>query len=851
MDATAADELLRTDTVRRALADIDVASVISDLPGLAGASQTNVPNLNWLLGLASWLADIDSEIAQTALLRISHFCLTRADAEREQRAAALVLLERVGNQPTIALARERALLAEIDIDDLPSVVQLDVARSRMTLAIPADGAVLGANHFQRDFWTLATNTDWLSVSASTSAGKSFIVRRWFGQRLTDAASFTGIYIVPTRALIDEVSRELRSALPTGVPVIQFPWDARAGESDREIYVLTQERLHLLLDRDPNLTAGLVFVDEAQKFGDDARGVLLQRTLDDISRRSGSTQVIFASPLSDNPELLLEAAPSQSRTASMTGHAVTVLQNLLWANQVRGRPTRWTLDLIDETDARRLGEFDLPARPTPDSKRLPYVAIALTGESGSSVVYANGAADAEKMAAQIADALPQPAALSPDITALIELSEHTVHRQYALGSVLRRGVAFHYGNMPQLLRSEIERLFREGEIRYLVCTSTLLEGVNLPCRNLFMRGPTRGRGNPLRAADFWNLAGRAGRWGKEFQGNVVCVDASVERVWKDPPRRRVRYPLVRATDTVLAQPQALLDYIAAGTPVGEGQGRPPLESVFSLLCSRVASGQPLANAPDFASTDAATIAALEQAVASALDPLDIPTSLILRHAGISPVSMQRLLDLFRSYTDKSDLAIALPESDDAVAGMVSALGRISKTIASPFGELGRTFMLALLIIQWMRGYPLARIIAGRIGYLQRNNRSFDLARVIRECMTDVEQHARFEAPKYLACYVDILRLHLDEEGLADDMAALPDMAMLLELGVSRTTELSLMTLGLSRSAAIAVGEFIAGDELDAEACIAWLRANDLESLAIPALIRREVAKALEGLDEPER
>lgn len=847
MEAAAADEFLRSDVIKRSLAGIEVASVIADLPGLADTPQVDTPNLNRLLGLASWLVDMDSERAQTAVLRIAHFCLTSADAEREQRAAAMVLLERVGNRPTVALAKNRALLAGIELEDLPTVMQLDVARSRIGLAVPAGDTSLGANQFQRDFWTLAAEADWLSVSASTSAGKSYIVRQWFDRSLTDAGEFTGIYVVPTRALIDEVSRELRAALPSSVAVIQFPWDARAEASNQEIYVLTQERLHLLLDRYPELTAQLVFVDEAQKFGDDSRGVLLQRTLDDVSRRSDATQVIFASPLSDNPELLLEAAPAGARVASMTGHAVTVLQNLLWVNQVPRKPTRWTVDLIRGDDSQRLGEFDLPARPVPASKRLPYVAIALTGEAGSSVVYANGAADAEKMAAQIADALPEPPAVAPDIAALIELSESTIHRQYALSTVLRRRVAFHYGNMPQLIRSEIERLFREGAIRYLVCTSTLLEGVNLPCQNLFMRGPTRGRGNPLRAADFWNLAGRAGRWGKEFQGNVVCVDASVERVWSDPPRQRVRYPLVRATDAVLANPQALLDYIAAGTPVGEGQGRPPLESVFSLLCARVAMGQPLAMVAGLASADASTTTAIEEAVTAALDPLDIPTTLIVRHAGISPVSMQRLLDLFRTYPTKSDLTIALPESDDAVTAMVSALGRIGKTIASPFGEGGRTFMLALLITQWMRGYPLARIIAERINYLQRTNRSYVLARVIRDCMNDVEQHARFEAPKYLACYVDVLRLHLSEEGLADDMAALPDVAMLLELGVSRTTELSLMTLGLSRSAAIAIGEFIAGDELTANECVTWLQASDLEALAIPALIRREVATALAEFD----
>ncbi len=88
--------------------------------------------------------------------------------------------------------------------------------------------------------------------------------------------------------------------------------------------------------------------------------------------------------------------------------------------------------------------------------------------------------------------------------------------------MRKQVAFHYGNIPQLVRSEVERLFSSGKLKYLICTSTLVEGVNLSCRNIFLRNPKRGKGNLMSREDFWNLAGRAGRWGKEFQGNIFAL-----------------------------------------------------------------------------------------------------------------------------------------------------------------------------------------------------------------------------------------------------------------------------------------------------------------------------------------
>jgi len=188
-----------------------------------------------------------------------------------------------------------------------------------------------------------------------------------------------------------------------------------------------------------------------------------------------------------------------------------------------------------------------------------VAHALSPGQGGNLVYANGPAAAER-AAQILASLESARNLAPDteLQSLSTLTQRVVHPKYLLASVLMQGVAFHYGNMPLLIRSEIERLFKAGKIRFLVCTPTLIEGVNLPARSIFMRGPEKGVGNPMSDIDFWNLAGRAGRQGMEFQGNVVCVDATDKRVWKSPPpTRRARYKIIRSLDEIVGARDAEL------------------------------------------------------------------------------------------------------------------------------------------------------------------------------------------------------------------------------------------------------------------------------------------------------
>lgn len=65
---------------------------------------------------------------------------------------------------------------------------------------------------------------------------------------------------------------------------------------------------------------------------------------------------------------------------------------------------------------------------------------------------------------------------------------------------------------------------------------------------------------------------------------------------------------------------------------------------------------------------------------------------------------------------------------------------------------------------------------------------------REAMQDVEQEAQFRAPKYLACYRDVLAHHLRQAYREPDTEQLPYVRMMLELGVSPDTHVSLMTLG---------------------------------------------------------
>jgi hypothetical protein len=524
----------------------------------------------------------------------------------------------------------------------------------------------------------------------------------------------------------------------------------------------------------------------------------------------------------------------------------VNQNLLWVSQVYGKPTLWAVEACIFEKMVEIGHISLPFRPTPASKRLTLVASVIGDPSGGNLVYVNGAADSEKAAHQLWDLQESAEVQDDELQGLIDLIKRYIHPKYALANTLRRGIAFHYGNMPLLIRTEIERLFKDGRIRFLVCTSTLIEGVNLPCKSIFVRGPQKGHGRPMTETDFWNLAGRAGRLGKEFQGNVICVDPRQSHIWKEPaPTKRSTYPIVPATDAVFVEFNEFLAYLARGTQDNVGPKKAEFDQLLSYLMTQYTEADGLSVSPGCLALSTDQRIELEQVLQQVVEGITLPMEIVYRNPGITPSAMQRLLKYFQEREKPvEDLLPVLPESEDAVQVYNNIFGRINSHLAPVFSSARRTYALAILVVNWMRGYSLSRLISNLIAYYQKKNQKYDLPDIIRQVMRDVEQVARFLAPRYVTCYIDILRYHLQQVDRADLLEQILDVNLWLEFGASQQTQLSMMGLGLSRASAVALSEYIVDDGLSEAGVLEKISYLDLESLSLPLPVRREV-KALIG------
>jgi superfamily II DNA/RNA helicase len=847
---------LVADGLREDLDQLTRHTVLAELDNLVPPTEDETTSFDWprLLLAGSILARSDQRSYQDAALRIATAAITLSNSNVIKDSGA-VLLGKLSNFRAVTLATERGFLTADIEGRLGIALRIEAQRREMDQAIlvESSGRWLQVNDFQQRFWNQAENCQWLSASAPTASGKTFLVLHWLIEQIRSSQMQVAVYLAPTRALVSEIEGHLNALLRAGsgievssLPIREMHDKARTG-GPRTILVLTQERLHLLANAlGAAFKIDLLVVDEAHKIGDNGRGVILQDAIERASRSNPSLKLVFISPATQNPEELLADAPEGAQTASFESDVPTVLQNVIVAQQMPRKSTLWKLSVRQHSSLLPLGVIQLGSSPSSLKKKLAFIAAA-AGERGGTLVYANRAADSEDIADLISQLIPEAPA-DPELVELADLTRKAVHPQYRLAPLVERGVAFHYGNMPSLIRLEVERLFRSGKIRFLVCTSTLIEGVNLSCRTIVLRGPRKGIGHPMEAHDFWNLAGRAGRWGDEFQGNIICIDPQDAQAWPHGVPERARFPIKRESDAVIEQGDSLADYLdrRATTDLTDFDDPNQFEQVASYLLATFLRQGSIAQSSLAKRHNPATIARLESSLANIATQIAISPDLAARHPGVSALGMQRLLNAFRNYAgDIENLLPAVVDSQDSYDRFVTIMRRINHYLFPAFMPDKIIPLHALIVVQWLKGFSLSRMIERNIEYHRRNGRSFKLPVLIRNTMELVEQIARFRAPKYLSAYVDVLNMHLAAIGREDLIEHDVDIGTQLEFGVSSRTLLSLIELGLSRVSAVALYEKIARDDLDKEGCIAWVRERDpeFEGMDIPAIILREVRTKL--------
>lgn len=320
------------------------------------------------------------------------------------------------------------------------------------------------------------------LSAPTSFGKSAILDALVASRRWD----NFVVIVPTVALIDEVRRRL-TAFSTSYCLVTHPTQP-TGE--RNIYILTQERF---LDLPTVPQVDFFMIDEFYKLCSTGTDVQRMSLLNIAWKqlRSTGAQYYLAGP---NVDRLAQSLDEGLRHSLFVSRYQTVAVDVEYRDNVA------------------------------DGQILDDMCQLWPELQGSTLVFVSAPSRAERVAVQVAGF---PAVLEPTSFArkVAEWLSINYHPEWRVVQALRSGVAIHTGPMPRSLQRVMIRLFGQGSVSVLVCTSTLIEGVNTSAKNVIVYDK-KINNKPIDYFTFSNVRGRAGRMSRHFLGRVIS--------YMDPP-----------------------------------------------------------------------------------------------------------------------------------------------------------------------------------------------------------------------------------------------------------------------------------------------------------------------------
>lgn len=311
------------------------------------------------------------------------------------------------------------------------------------------------------------------LSAPTSFGKSLVI-----DTIIATERFSNIAIVlPTIALIDETRKRL-SRFRDRYKIITH---STQSVSDKNIFVLTQERVMEIVNE---ADVDFFVIDEFYKIQptpqDQERSIILNQAFYKLLKKGG--QFYLLGPNIEN--INSKVFPENIEINFIKTDYKTVITE----------------------------KIKVPV-PTTDEDALLNLCIELTEPT---LIYCKSPKSANRVAKLLFDSGKFKTNQNND--SAIEWLEEEYHPLWFLPKALKYGIGIHHGKIPRAISQFAVKAFNEDKLQFLVCTSTLIEGVNTKAKNVIIFD-NKVANEKFDFFTFNNICGRSGRMFQYFIGRV--------------------------------------------------------------------------------------------------------------------------------------------------------------------------------------------------------------------------------------------------------------------------------------------------------------------------------------------
>ena len=402
------------------------------------------------------------------------------------------------------------------------------------------------------------------VSLPTSSGKTLIAQFRMLQALNQFEDRKGwvAYLAPSRALVNQVTRQLRRDFqPLGLvvervsPAMEIN-GIEAGvlresqdEAQFRILVATPEKFDLMLRQGWEEKIGrpltLVVVDEAHTLQEKERGLRLELLLATINRECRNAQFLLLTPFIQNAREVARWLGGQNSDDISLGvdwqpndRAIGIVSPAdAGAKNGRSRDYQLNFETVHTTrhsitldEAFSLGKEEALASSLSRARDVGTLA-AITArklkERGPVIAMHSRPDFVWKLAEKLK--LERANTPSEDVRFVQSYVTAELGAQFPLVDLLSHRIGVHHGGLPEEVRMLMEWLFEKGHLDVLAATTTLAQGVNFPVSGVVMAATQYPYGQDMPPEDFWNIAGRAGRVSQGQLGVVALVAKNASEV----------------------------------------------------------------------------------------------------------------------------------------------------------------------------------------------------------------------------------------------------------------------------------------------------------------------------------
>lgn len=410
------------------------------------------------------------------------------------------------------------------------------------------------------------------IQMPTSVGKTKAAEFVIRSSILSKRSNFAVIIAPFRALCQEIynsmsiqfSQDINIHLNLVSDVLQVDTDNIDYESNH-ILILTPEKFDHLLRHKPEMgnAIGLIIYDEGHLFDDKSRGAKYELLLSSLKQKlPEKAQVILISAVMPNTREIGEWLIGKDCTLIEARGLTPTNRSLAFASWNLRRFRRGRLNFVNESDI-EIDEFFVPGILEQQRLKLKgrewkeklfpakknnifdsyHIALSLgcrLVQSGPVAIFTGRKDSALVIARDIVDAFdrglnyqkPSNVSDTAELERLSKYLKNTLGNKSIQAKAAAIGIFIHHGSTPHGVRLSVEYALQKEHAKFVICTSTLAQGVNLPIRYLIVTTNFQGV-NRIKTRDFHNLMGRAGRAGIYTEGTIIFSNHSIydNRGWR--------------------------------------------------------------------------------------------------------------------------------------------------------------------------------------------------------------------------------------------------------------------------------------------------------------------------------